>query len=90
MHMHGSHRVHGELVDRYETTTIPSQLFSAFSSLPDSMSPTLFVSTTVATSADDELLKLTVPALFRPRLTCFSFPWQQLRHHFLTVASATL
>ena len=32
-HAHGSHKVHGQLIDRYEPTTIPSKLSSAFSSL---------------------------------------------------------
>ena len=41
------------------------------------MSLNSLVSTSVATSVDDELLKLTVPALFRTRSTCFSFPCQQ-------------
>ena len=63
-HMHGSHKVHGELFDRYETNDHTTQaLFCVFL-------PTHFVSTSVATSVDDELL--------RTRLTCFSFPCQPL------------
>ena len=51
--MHGSHRVHGELIDRYKTNEHTRQLFSAF--LPDSMGSNSFVSTSLAISGDDEL-----------------------------------
>ena len=77
-HMHGSHKVHGELFDRYKTNDHTQQvLFCVFTlRLDESQLP--FVSTSVATSVDDELPKLTVPALSRTRLTCFPFPCHSL------------
>ena len=63
-HMHGSHEVYGELLDRYKANDhFKLDLFCIFSPRLEE-SQLLFVSTSVATSVDDELL--------RTRLTFFT------------------